>query len=728
VALSIGELVGFIRADDSGFARGMDAARLRLRGLQRDTEGRLRDIRGRFVSEGEAAGRGLADGIRAHAEMAAPAVRKVGVALAGLGVGVPAAAAAGAALGGIAAGAAAAGLAVKAFQLAAKPQLDAVADASAAAEKAEQAHEKATLKKAAAQKLAAKGGDEYKAALREAESATKAASEADAAYKRELEGLPPATRDYAIALQGLKKDHEDWSNSLSSTTMPVFTKGIQILRDLLPTLTPFVKAAAGAFSGFLDEVGAGVRSAGFKEWAADMAAAAGPALSNFLQVIKNLAVGFGGLLGAFLPVSDGVTGGLVKMTAAFANWGSSLGDSQGFAVFMDLAREGGQTLGTLASAAVQVLGALSPLIGVTAQLAVWLAQVINAMPPGALLAIGTAWAAIALAIKTYTLYTTLAAAATRVWAVAQGIFNAVMMMNPIGLVIAAIVALVAIVVVAYQKSETFRAVVQAVWAAVKVAILTAVDGIMAAINWLSNIPGKIAGWFGQAKDWAIRKALELVAWMMGLPGRVGSAISGLAGTLRNAASSAFSRFRQAAAEKAVAFVSLVRGIPGRARSALGNLGDMLMAAGRALIQGFINGIKSMVGSVKNAASGVVSAARNFFPFSPAKEGPFSGKGYTLHSGRALAADFGRGITDQLPYLRSVMDNLPAPTVPDLSAPGLGAVPGGYAPTATRREPIVLEVREGSGGRVEALLTHIIRETVAVKGGGDVQKAFGRGRG
>jgi phage-related protein len=699
VALTIGELVGFIRADDSGFTRGMDAARLRLRGLQRDTNGALRDIRGRFVSEGEAAGRGLADGIRAHAEMAAPAVRRVGLAVAALGVGVPAAAAVGAALGGIAAGAAAAGIAVKAFTLAAGQQWTAVQDVATLAEEA--------------QKAAASGAAD--------------AAEKQQAYTDALKQLPPATQDTAKAFIGLKGDFKQWSDGLSGTTMPVFTKGIQILRDLLPTLTPFVKAAASAFSGFLDEVGAGVRSAGFKEWAADMAAAAGPALSNFLQVIKNLAIGFGGLLGAFLPVSDGMTGGLVKMTAAFANWGSSLGDSQGFATFMQLAREGGQTLGTLASAALQVISALSPLIGITATIAVGLAQLINQIPPGVLTGIATGFVAIGLAVKAYTLYTRIAAAVTRGWAIAQGLLNTVMMMNPVGLVIAAIVALVAIVVVAYQKSETFRAVVQTVWAAVQTAVLAAVNGIMAAISWLSQIPGKVGGWFGAAKDWAVRKALELVAWMMGLPGRVGSAISGLAGTLRSIASNAFTRFRQVAAEKAVAFVSLVRGIPGRARSALGNLNGMLVAAGRALIQGFINGIKSMLGSVKNAASGVVSAARNFFPFSPAKEGPFSGKGYTLHSGRALASDFGRGITDQLPYVRRVMDSFPTPTLPAMAVPGLGAVPGGYAPAAARREPLVLEVRPGAGGRVEALLTHIIRETVAVKGGGDVQKAFGRGR-
>ncbi|MFF5980846.1 hypothetical protein ACFY78_18575 [Streptomyces olindensis] len=728
MALTIGELVGFIRADDSGFTRGLDAARLRMRGLQRDTDGRLRDIRGRFVSEGEAAGRGLADGIRAHAELAAPAVRRVGSALLALGAGVPAAAAVGAALGGIAAGAAAAGLAVKAFQSAAQPQLDAVAEASSAAEAAEKAHEKAALKKAQAQKLAAKGGDEYKKALQEATAASKAAKDADAAYKQQLDGLPPATRDYAVALQGLKNDHEAWSASLSGTTMPVFTKGIEILRGLLPTLTPFVQQAAAAFGGFLDEVAAGVKSARFKEWAADMSAAAGPALSDFLQVIKNLGVGFGGLLQAFLPVSDNMTGGLVEMTQAFADWGSSLGDSQGFATFLNLAREGGQTLATLAGTALTLLDALSPLLGITTGIALGLAQLINMIPPDVLLGIGTGFMAIALAVKAYGLCTRLAATVTRGWAIAQGLLNTIMMANPVGLVIAAIVALVAIVVVAYQRSETFRSVVQSVWAAVQVAIMAAINGIMAAINWLSQIPGKIANWFGQAKDWAIRKALELVAWMMGLPRRVGSAIAGLAGTLRTAASNAFQRFRDAAAQKALSFVSLVRGLPGRAKSALGNVAGALASSGRSLIRGFIDGIKSMIGDVKGAAGSVVSAARNYFPFSPAKEGPFSGRGYTLHSGRALATDFGRGITDQLPYLRKVMDSMPTPAMPDMRVPGLGAVPGGFAPGGgPRREPVVLEVQPGAGGRVEALLTHIIRETVAVKGGGDVQKAFGRRR-
>lgn len=62
MALNIGELVGFIRADDSGMQRGLTDAELRMRGFQRDTEGRLRTLDGRFANSGELAALGLRQG------------------------------------------------------------------------------------------------------------------------------------------------------------------------------------------------------------------------------------------------------------------------------------------------------------------------------------------------------------------------------------------------------------------------------------------------------------------------------------------------------------------------------------------------------------------------------------------------------------------------------------------------------------------------------------------
>ncbi len=65
--------------------------------------------------------------------------------------------------------------------------------------------------------------------------------------------------------------------------------------------------------------------------------------------------------------------------------------------------------------------------------------------------------------------------ATKAWAVAQRVLNAVMRMNPIGLVVTALIALGAGLVLAYKKSETFRRIVDAAWAGVKKAAKAVVD-------------------------------------------------------------------------------------------------------------------------------------------------------------------------------------------------------------------------------------------------------------
>lgn len=92
-----------------------------------------------------------------------------------------------------------------------------------------------------------------------------------------------------------------------------------------------------------------------------------------------------------------------------------------------------------------------------------------------------------------------------------------------------------------------------------------------------------------------------------------------------------------------AIVGFFKGFFGTVDSIFSGLGNRLFGAGQSLIQGFVNGIKSQVEAAKNAAGAVLSGVRSLFPFSPAKEGPFSGKGYTLYSGRALMEDWAKGI-------------------------------------------------------------------------------------
>ncbi|MGW6920851.1 phage tail tape measure protein [Streptomyces sp. NPDC054950] len=82
-------------------------------------------------------------------------------------------------------------------------------------------------------------------------------------------------------------------------------------------------------------------------------------------------------------------------------------------------------------------------------------------------------AGLTLAVKAQAIWTgvlngvtKITTAVTRGWAIAQGILNTVMAMNPFVLVAIAIAALVVGLVVAYNRSETFRTIVQAAFKAV----------------------------------------------------------------------------------------------------------------------------------------------------------------------------------------------------------------------------------------------------------------------
>jgi hypothetical protein len=94
----------------------------------------------------------------------------------------------------------------------------------------------------------------------------------------------------------------------------------------------------------------------------------------------------------------------------------------------------------------------------------------------------------------------------------------------------------------------------------------------------------------------------------------------------------------------------VAAIPGMLRAALGNIGNLLYDSGRAMIQGFINGLRSMLQAVKNAAQALISAAAGFFPGSPAEEGPLSGRGYSKFRGQRFVQDFAEGMRMEMPDL------------------------------------------------------------------------------
>lgn len=109
------------------------------------------------------------------------------------------------------------------------------------------------------------------------------------------------------------------------------------------------------------------------------------------------------------------------------------------------------------------------------------------------------------------------------------------------------------------------------------------------------------------------------------------------------------------------FLELLIGIPSRIAVALGGLPAQFAQSGRAMMQGLVDGIKSMAQTVINSALNVVSQVRNLLPFSPAKTGPFSGTGYTFYSGQALMEDWAKGIQKGAPAAVSAVEDAMAAT-------------------------------------------------------------------
>ncbi len=75
-------------------------------------------------------------------------------------------------------------------------------------------------------------------------------------------------------------------------------------------------------------------------------------------------------------------------------------------------------------------------------------------------------------------------AATLAWTAVQKILNVVLSANPVGIVIAAIGALVAIVITAYNNCEGFRQIVDKVWEALKPLANAIMNGLAKAFEWL----------------------------------------------------------------------------------------------------------------------------------------------------------------------------------------------------------------------------------------------------
>nr|WP_240964407.1 phage tail tape measure protein [Streptomyces sp. C1-2] len=310
-------------------------------------------------------------------------------------------------------------------------------------------------------------------------------------------------------------------------------------------------------------------------------------------------------------------------------------------------------------------------------------------------------------------------AATAIATAVQWAYNAALLANPYTWIIIGIIALIAAIVLIATKTTWFQQIWDAIWGGLKAGWNATVAFFSAGLSWFGSLPGKFAGWFGSAKDWAVRKLMALVSWVTGLPGRLMTALASLAGSLRNRASSAFQAMRTAAAVKVTAMIGWVTGIPGRISRGVGSMASLLTSKGRQVVTGLWNGISSMGGwlysKVANfVSSKVVGAAKSFLHIGSPSKRMADEIGHWIPAGVAQGVDDNSGVVDTA--MRNMVNpQSAAPARPPLGtglASRMGAQAGGGMVT----------VRVETTG-AENAFKKFIRGLIRVDGRGSVQTFF-----
>lgn len=179
--------------------------------------------------------------------------------------------------------------------------------------------------------------------------------------------------------------------------------------------------------------------------------------------------------------------------------------------------------------------------------------------------------------------------------------------------------------------------VTAAWDIINPVVAGGVDRTKSDMGRLSDLPGKVGGWFDGAKNAAQGALNNLVGWVSGIPGRIAGA--------------------------------------------LGNLGSVLWSAGRSVIDGFVNGITSAFNRVRSTLSNLTSMLPNWKGPAPVDAKILTPAGQLIMD--SLIAGFEKGSHDVRKYLGGFTSAIPGMA---LSTATYGSITANSTPTVNVAAP------------------------------------------
>ncbi|WP_030271185.1 phage tail tape measure protein [Streptomyces sp. NRRL B-24484] len=237
----------------------------------------------------------------------------------------------------------------------------------------------------------------------------------------------------------------------------------------------------------------------------------------------------------------------------------------------------------------------------------------------------------------------------------------VLAMGPVGWIIAAVVALVALVVANWDTIRNATAAAwDWIWSKIK-----AVAGFLVDIFMNFTLPGLLIKHWDSIKSGAVTAWNAVIDFVKAIPQQLINFF--LNWTLVGLIIKHWDSIKSGVVDKATGLIDYVRGLPGRIADGIGNLSSLLLDKGRDVVRGLWEGIQSMGSWLRNTLMGW---AKNLIP------GPIA-KALGIHSpSRVMARDIGRWIPagiisgiegGQGALARTMRDLVDVPDTPALSA-------------------------------------------------------------
>lgn len=433
----------------------------------------------------------------------------------------------------------------------------------------------------------------YGAAL---QGAIKRTQEMAAAHK----ALSPVQKSFISGTNEMKGAWDKFIKGTQNTTLKAAVTVVQGITAGIGKLKPVVDAVAPSIQGVANSFKNWMQGEGFQRFINDVIVRGVPALNSLISAGKNVLATLGIGFRTFAGMGVEVAAALERGSRALRSWAEGGGFSRFLKSVNDNAPQVKEFFRVLFDALGNVSRAMAGLGPLSLGLATMLLRIVAAMPPSWIQAIVLGFVAFRTVMVSLMIIKTVVTVVMALRTAFLAVRGAWMLLSlafsgtPLGLIITAVVALVAGIVYLATQTRFFQTVWNAVWSAVKIAGEAVWNALK--IAWNATVNAIVTAWNTVGN--ALRTAWNAVWGAIKLAGE----------TVWNAIKAAWQAVITAISLVTTTYMTIVRTAWTTAWNAIKVAGEAVWNALKAAWQAVINAMKAAYDAFANA----MKAAWNAF--------------------------------------------------------------------------------------------------------------------